>query len=326
MKRFLIFFLSLVCLGQMMLMAETTQAADFCQWNKNLNNIRAIYQPYNQRLIMMNNNRQVLQVVEENIITVSFKTVNYSPNCRYLVGALQNNNGHFDTVIWDLESQPAKRVSIFEDSYGRAYGVAWSPDSNYAVVGGREWDDLLRIADGSRVRLTNEIVSDCQRNVVGCDGHLYGYNGLYWHPELNQLHMTLTDGNVAVIDLSNGQPIDFRGPHFELLPSDKVTILRERMASPYGCTPKVQYQVYNHQLILKSITTGELVNVIQSDLLLNQYRFLGWSPNCNYLAAEIDEGKGLMTAIWDTRNNSRVGELPYNRKNRYGFDWSTWTP
>src|SRR5678815_3069918 len=174
MKRLLILFLSIVCFGQMMLATETTQAADWCQWNTNPDNIQAIYQPNNRRLILINKSRKVLQIVEEKLIIADFKVVNYSPNCRYLVGSLENDNGRFDTVIWDLESQSAKRANVFENSYKHAYVVEWSPDSNYAVVGGREWDDLLRITDGNRVRLTNEIVSDCQRHPAGCGGHLYG--------------------------------------------------------------------------------------------------------------------------------------------------------
>jgi len=275
---------------------------------------------------MMNKNREVLQIVEEGLITKAFRVVNYSKNCRYLVGSLATTGKRFDTVIWDLESTPPKRVGVFENSFRDPYQVDWSTDSAYAVASGREWADLLRLSDGNRVRLTNKIVSDCRISVVGCGGDLYAYNGLYWHPELNQLHMILTDGNVAVIDLTNGQPIDFRNPKGEPLPSDKAVILREQMASPYGCSPDVQYQTYNQRLVLKSITTGELVNVIQSHMLLKQYRFLGWSPNCNYVAANVDEGNGWVTAIWDTRNDSRVAELPYNRKNRYGFDWSTWRP
>ena len=325
MKRLWIFFLMVICLGQMMVAAGTTQAADWCQWNKNPDKIEPTYQPNNQRLILLNKSRAVVQVVEDHLILTDFYPVDYSPNCRYLVGAL-GKDGQFDTVIWDLESQPARRVSVFEKSYKYGHSVEWSPDSNYAVDGGREWDDLLTIADGSLIRLANEIVSDCDRHPSGCGGHLYGHNGLFWHPELNQLHITLTDGNVAVIDLSNGQPIDFRGPNFEVLPVEKATLLRERMASPYGCTPTVQYQLYNQQLILKSLTRGEVVDVIQSSLLLKQYRFLGWSPNCNYVAANIDEGKGLVTAIWDTRTNSRVAELSPTHKSRYAFDWSTWAP
>jgi WD40 repeat protein len=326
MKRFIPIFFMILCLGQIIFTVTSAQAADFCQWKKNPDNIRAIYQPYNQRLIMMNSNRDVLQIVEENLITSAFRVVNYSPNCRYLAGSLATMGKRFDTVIWDLESQPVKRVGTFDNSYREPYRVDWSSDSNYAVISGGDWADLLRISDGNRVRLTHKIVADCSIHTSGCVGRLYAYFNLYWHPELNQVHMTLTDGNVAVIDLNNGQPIDFRNIQGEPLPSDKAVTLREQMASPYGCSPDVQYQVYNHRLVLKSITTGELVNIIQSDLLLSHYRFLGWSPNCNYVAAEVDEGKGIITAIWDTRTNSRVAELPYSPKNRYRFDWSTWVP
>ena len=325
MKRFILLFFMTLCFGEMLFTMQPTQAADFCQWQKNPDNIRAIYQSYNQRLIMMNNKRDVLQVVEENLITTAFRVVNYSNNCRYLVGSLATTGKHFDTVIWDLESQPAKRVAAFENSYREPYNVDWSTDSQYAVVSGGDWADLLRISDGNRVRLTSKIVADCSIHTSGCVGNLYAYDGLYWNPELNQLHMTLTDGNVAVIDLSNGQPIDFRNWQGGALPTDQAAIVKEQMASPYGCTPDVQYQVYNHRLVLKSITTGELVDVIQPDLVATQYQFLGWSPNCNYVAATIDEGKGLITAIWDTRTNSRAAELPYSRKNWRGFEWSTWS-
>ena len=326
MKRFLLMLLMAIFFGQMMFTADITRADDLCRWNTRSDDLRAIYQPYNQRLIMINTKREVVQIVEEGLITPAFKVINYSFNCRYLVGSLATTGERFNTMIWDLGSTPAKRVAVFEDSFRDPYRVDWSPDSTYAVVSGREWADLLRLSDGNRTRLTNKIISDCSISVVGCGGDLYAYNGLYWHPELNQLHMTLTDGNVVVIDLSNGQPIDFRNPKGESLSSDKAVILREQMASPYGCSPAVQYQPYNERLVLKSISTGELVNVIQSHMLLKQYLFLGWSPNCNYVAAAIDEGNGWVTAIWDTRNDSRIAELPYERKNRYGFDWSTWTP
>ncbi len=326
MKRFIVVFLITICFGQMMFTAQMTRASDnLCQWLqwKRSDGLRVIYQAYNQRLVLIDKNREVVQVIEEGLIARTFEVVNYSPNCRYLVGSIPAGK-RFDTVIWDLGSTPATRVAIFEGSFRDPYRVDWSPDSTYAVVSGREWADLLRLSDGNRARLTNKVISDCSRQMAGCVGNLYSHYGLDWHPEINQLQMTLTDGNRAIIDLNNGQPIDFRNRQGESLPVDKATILREQMASPYGCTPTVQYQLYNKRLVLKSISTGELVDVIQSDLLLKQYDFLGWSPNCNYIATAIDVGNGLVTVIWDTRSNNRVAELAYVRKNWRGFDWSTW--
>ena len=34
MKRFIVVFLITICFGQMMLVVQTTEAADFCQWQK----------------------------------------------------------------------------------------------------------------------------------------------------------------------------------------------------------------------------------------------------------------------------------------------------
>ncbi len=323
MKRFLAILLTLVGSLHLVLPNQSTFAADGCTTGIRPDGLHTVYQRRNQSLVMMNDKREVVTVIEDGLITGEYKDVNYSPNCRYLVGGVRTTGDLFNTIVWDLESNPVSRVIVFENAYIDAHKVSWSGDSNYAVVSGREWVDLLRLGDANRVRLTNKIISDCSISVVGCRGDLDGYEVLYWHPELNQLHMMLTDDNFAIIDLSSGQPIDFWNNKGEPLPAHEANVLREQMASPYGCTPKVQYQTYNQRLVLKSYITSELVDVIESNLVLKQYDLIGWSPNCNYIAANIDEGNGLVTVVWNTRNNSRAMTLPYSRENRSTFDWTS---
>ena len=109
------------------------------------------------------------------------------------------------------------------------------------------------------------------------------------------------------------------GTHQAITP-DQASAVATAFTSNYACLPRVQYQTYNRRIVLKDWLSGELLTVIEANLDLSGFQFLGWSETCTYIAAAIEDDTGLRLAVWNVQDGTRQ-ERPLT-------DWvdnATWT-
>jgi hypothetical protein len=283
--------------------------------------IRAVYQEYNHRIILMTSDmREVVQVIEEGIDLNGFRVMSYSPDCRYMAGALGARDERIETAIWDLSTNPARRVGSVEDGIDSAHRLEWSPDSRYAMIGTRNATYLWNFGANTRVQLVADTVSTCYFGLSGCAGGMVPYRGLVWDIPNGVVRISLNRVNYGVTyDLNTGLPIDITTWDGAPVTADETQTVQDRVETTYGCVPRVQYQTYNHRLVLKDWISGELLDVIEDHLDLGGFQLLGWSATCNYIAAAIDDGTGLTLATWNVYTHARTS-IPISDY----VDWFYW--
>jgi WD40 repeat protein len=288
--------------------------------------IRPVYQSYNHRIVLMKSaTREVVQVVDEAIDTSQFKVVSYSPDCRYLAGALGQTFNHHITILWDLSSNPARRVITSAELTTTEYHVEWSPDSAYVVLNTRNEVYLLTLATGQLVRLTSDIISLCDLEAYGCVAGTIPYRGLEWDMANGQFRLKLNTGDWVTYDLASGKPVAYSRDDHPIAPAEAQNTA-ERLASPFGCNVRVQYQAYNQRLVLEDRNTRKLLRVVEDKLKADSYLFRGWSSNCRYLAAAIRTEGHTNTIVWDLTTNQRIATFRDTVNNQFLLDWSTFGP
>jgi WD40 repeat protein len=270
--------------------------------------IRPIYQEYNHRIILMTSNtRDVVQIIEEGIDTNGFELLGYSSDCRYIAAALGARGERIETVVWDLSTNPAVRLGLFGDGVSDSHRLDWSPDGQYVIVSTRNSAYLWNLATNTQTELVADVVSDCYRSPIGCNGRLYSHSGLEWDIANSIVHVNLNRvGYTVTFDLNTGQAVGYTDRIGEPITQEETETVEARVESPYGCVPRVQYQTYNQQLVLRDWITGELIEVIENQLNLVGFQNQGWSATCQYIAATIDAGSGLELVAWNIATHSRT--------------------
>ncbi|HEX2908261.1 MAG TPA: WD40 repeat domain-containing protein [Phototrophicaceae bacterium] len=284
--------------------------------------IRAVYQPYNQRIILMKAaTREVVQVIEEGIEPINnFDVISYSPDCRYLAGVLGNTHAEHTTVVWDLITNPARRVDASDQWIARSWYFSWSPDSVYAVVS--TWNEIFlwQLASNQRIRLSPDVHSDCYPNALGCGGDTVPYRHVSWDVanqlvSLSLLHETVT------YRLADGQPVTVTSNGTPLPPAVQQTVI-ERLASPLGCFVRVRTD--GNDIVLADRNTQEARLVIPDQPYKNVFIFKGWSSNCRYFAAAVgSDRKHTDTVVWDVMTQQRIAT--FNNAQGYTHELS-WSP
>ena len=100
--------------------------------------------------------REVLQVLETNVIAPWFRFRGWSPNCRYVVGALGiDGQDASDTAIWDVVEN--RRVGTFPDARGILHPIEWSPQGNEILIQTRDGAYIWHLSTDQRVRLDVEV-------------------------------------------------------------------------------------------------------------------------------------------------------------------------
>jgi WD40 repeat protein len=285
--------------------------------------IRAVYQSYNHRIVLMKSaSREVVQVVDENIDTSQFRVLSFSPDCRYLAGVLGRNRDPHTTVIWDLSSNPARRLGESNEFIARASAVDWSPDSAYVIVNTRNGAYLWNLAANQRVRLSPDGHSDCYPSMIGCTGEaLNAYYSARWDMSSQRVQLTFLGDIVVTFALPLGEPITFE-PSQPIVAQDT----KDRLDSPVGCKVRVQYQAYNQRLVLADRNSRKLLRVVEDHFQTDYFSFMGWSANCHYIAAAVGTKGHTDTVIWDVAGNQRIATFKDAVGNTHRLRWSSFGP
>ncbi len=80
-----------------------------------------------------------------------------------------------------------------------------------------------------------------------------------------------------------------------------------------------RYEPHNSRLVLVDWATGNDVQVLAEGVA--DTRILGWSVNCRYLTTGIGSLDSVDTVVWDTINNTRVGDVPDAHGRAHHITW-----
>ena len=267
--------------------------------------IRAVYQSYNNRIVLQRTTpREVVQVIQENVSLSLFESLRYTDNCRYLIARQRDSAGVYSIAVYDLQSPSSGLMGTIPDSGRNRWTNESSPDGTYLLVTAMDGLYLWNLNTNTQVHLTTLIRSDCQiASIIGCNGGLSNYREARWDVPHNLLQLDLVNNYTITLNLPDASINRTESTYHETTP-DRAATGAAQYASDYSCTPKVQYQTYNHRIVLKDWLNGELLTVIQDDLNLSGFQFLGWSATCNYIAAAIQDTSGLRLVVWNVSDKS----------------------
>ncbi|MEZ4669351.1 MAG: WD40 repeat domain-containing protein [Anaerolineae bacterium] len=109
-------------------------------------NVFPRYELRNQRLVLVSwNTGKLVKEIQTSLLTTRLNIMNWSPDCRYLAGAV-DVNGKTTVHIWDVVN--AQVVGEFDNA-----GVRWSPDSQQAIISSRDGLVLWNVAGNSQKAL-----------------------------------------------------------------------------------------------------------------------------------------------------------------------------
>ena len=151
-------------------------------WGASDGGIRALYQAYNQRIVLQRTvPREVVQVVEEGVTLSSFNVLLYSANCRYLIATIRDMTEQYSVVVYDLQSAATTQMGAILNSGHGWHGAEFSPEGTYLLVTATDGLYLWNLTDNTQTQLSALIRSDCQiSTMAGCDGHLSSYREARW--------------------------------------------------------------------------------------------------------------------------------------------------
>jgi hypothetical protein len=274
--------------------------------------IRAVYQHYNSRIVLQRTDpRELVQVIEEGITLNSFEPLRYTANCRYLIATIRDTSGQYGVAVYDLTDLAATRTGTILNAGRNWQTVESSPEGTYLLVTAVDGLYLWNFTDNTQTFLTPLISSDCYfAGHKGCNGELRTYRAARWDVPHGLLQLDLVNDYTVTLTLSNATLINTEATPFRVhlqapASQEQITAAAERFLSDYACVPHVQYQTYNLRLVLKDWLNGKLVAVVESNLDLSGFQFLGWSPSCTYIVAAIEDENGLRLASWNVNDMSR---------------------
>jgi WD40 repeat protein len=80
-----------------------------------------------------------------------------------------------------------------------------------------------------------------------------------------------------------------------------------------------RFELSNRRLVLVSWTTGEIVQVLASEV--GEGVILSWSADCRYLAVALGTPASMDTVVYDTVDNFRVGSVPDAQGQTHHITW-----
>jgi WD40 repeat protein len=256
------------------------------------------YESRNQRLVLQSwTTGEVVQEIETSLNASSFTVVEWSPDCRYLV-ALVGGQG---TVIWDVPN--STRMGVFPEST-TSWNLHWDPSLTYVVMEKRRGVILWNISTNQQIELTEEYPS-------------FAY--FDWNLEEGQLIGTRWGGSQAVYDLQTGAqlgdpssiPVDVPGGRFAFASANAyygcIFSYRLDFYQPTNVHPRYNYRA--KAFLLEGRVGGQRDQVIETSLDTNYFNILGWSPNCEYVAAALDFEHNGQIVVWDAVNSRRVATI-----------------
>ncbi len=259
-------------------------------------NLRPLYQSYNHRIVLMEpSTREVVQVLEANIEASGFRALSWSPQCRYLAGFVPGEG----IFVWDMEA--GARIGVFAESSG---SIHWDPSLTYLLLVKRRGVFLWNLSTNQQMQLTEEYPS-------------FAY--FDWDLEHGHLIATRWGASQAIFDLQTGEQLGNISSFAVDIPGGRFPFASAN--GYYGCIytfyggfyqPTNVRPRYNHRaqaFLLQGRVNGQPDQIVESSLDTSYFNILGWSPNCQYVAAALDSEANGRIAVWDTVNNHRIATL-----------------
>lgn len=288
--------------------------------------LRLDYEPTGSGLVLRDyGTREIIDVVDatlgEVVGNVRITRSGMYLNCRFLYVAF----GQYEltTAIYDLESH--QRVLLFENTI--VHELSFDPTGTRAVITTRNGANLYNLVSG----LVVPLVPNTNVRPGAIYDSIWTFDTIEWDLENNQIRLGSDIpgfylGNriyqTQIFDLSTGALVSVVDQYGEPLLSDQIESYANRRTAPYGCRWDVQYQFYNQRLVLADFITNDLLTVVEDQLDLPNFRYLGRSPDCRYIAAAVNVNDVYETYVWDLANSGRVGTFPDAREVPHQLDWS----
>jgi hypothetical protein len=227
----------------------------------------------------------------------------WSPNCAYLTGsqitATVDTIAQYRTLAWDART--GALLTTFEDARRVAHPITWSDNSDYLLVEGRNGALVWRVSTNTRVQLSS-----------GADGnaHTFFPDSLVWDYEAHQLSGTLVFERfgTAIYSLDTGELLAISDRFGRALDVASVQAsVAVASDEPYRCVNSrpqdldADYEPHNQRIILHDITSNEVIKVVETNVTLNLFQAVSYSPTCQYMRASVILGDDSRetTIIWD---------------------------
>jgi hypothetical protein len=286
-----------------------------------IDNVRVLYEPQNQRIVMRDaGTRDVLQVIAENIEITRYERETWLAGCQTLVYEADDQ-----LVFYNMEAAR----EIFRVT-GRLYlsRLRVDPTGQYIIITTQVGAELYHLQTGAHFTLIPYVYF----SMLG-SGSRWSYNRVEWDLPNGQVRLILNSTYTAaypsaspletrVFDLNSGillNVLDWQG---QTVASDELVNAQTQQAAPYGCYFTVNYQVYNQRVILETFRNGDFIDVLEDELVTDGFRYLGKSPDCRYIAASVGTADDSDTVIWDLATKSRVGVFENAVDIPHGLNWS----
>lgn len=165
------------------------------------------YEARNARLVLVDwFTGEDVQVLDTSVPGNHFGVINWSPDCRYLVGAIGPSPSQTDTYFWDVITN--QRLRVFPDAHP-VHEVTWDPTATQVVVQTRNGSYLWHVASGEPL-----LIAD--RTGPGLYGDNTPFRYLDWDHSRGQLIAVLRNDSIVVYDDSTGEIVERLrgGPNF----------------------------------------------------------------------------------------------------------------
>lgn len=270
--------------------------------------IHVVYQDYNRSLVLLRAvPREAVKVLEEDLMVRQIGNVRYSANCRYLLVILRDVAGRYNLAAYDLLSDTPGRMGTIRDAGRNRHSIDVSPDGNFVFVTSLDGLYLWNLDTNMQLFVTALVASDCGfASMVGCSGELATYREARWDVTHGLVQLDLISNVTVTLNLPSAT-INRVEPTYPARTSQSEAETRAvAFTSRYACNPLISYQTFNHQVVLTNwLAPSELIAVVENNLDLSGFQALGWSATCRYIAAAIEDARGIRLAVWNVETGTR---------------------
>ncbi len=252
-----------------------------------------------------------VKVLESGLATNAFWIIGWSPDCRYLVAAV---NASRDYYVWDTVD--GRRIGLIP----QARRIDWSPNSGVAVVQSDTGAYLWQFPANIQVLLTSQFNPITKRN----------FTALNWNLSAGQVVIRLENVGRVAFDITTGESIALP-PLAERVNQDGYITIAGTLYHCNGYTGNAPYLFLRYNSASKQIVlqTGwsnhkETVLVLeQSDIPI--WRQNNWSPDCRYISAALGDKHHTDTVVWDVVLRRRIAIFPDAHEIPHPFSWSPYS-
>lgn len=300
-----------------------------CQENRSgrayLQDIRVVYNPNNGHLVFEDRGtREVVRVIDPELGSLLTDTrmrwASWYVQCRYL--SVTFGYPSDDNVIYDLET--GQRVLFIEGHIIRQFSIA--PTGIYLVATTRNGANLYNLETGQVMPL----IPNVRTSSLG-SGYVWSFDSIEWDLANNQVRLgsTLSSSIYAtyiyqtqIYDLTTGSLVSVIDRNGNPLNEQAHLAIETQRVAPYGCRWRADYQPYNSRLVLQDVVTRDLITVVQDNLVTDDFRYMGRSPDCRYVAAAIWDGAYFDTYVWDLASGTLIDIFEDAQGTQHYLNWS----